>query len=216
MNFDTLKIRHRDIRDSLPESISVRIHRALSWLQRAEKETDDEDARFIFLWIAFNAAYASEVHVSQNNRERSVQLHFIERLLSADKQDRLEHIVWEEFSGSIRLLINNKYVFQPFWDYQRGDISEDEWQEAFQKNKKYAMLAIGNNDTKNVLAVVLQRLYILRNQLLHGLATWNSAVNRDQIRDGANILGRLVPAIIYLMLESGNNYWGDAAFPVVE
>ena len=32
----------------------------LSWLHRAE-QCEDEDGRFIFLWIAFNAAYAQDL-----------------------------------------------------------------------------------------------------------------------------------------------------------
>ena len=43
----------------------TRLHRALSWLGRAEHEKDDDDARFLFLWVAFNAAYGLEL------RERS-------------------------------------------------------------------------------------------------------------------------------------------------
>ena len=35
-------------------------HRAISWIGRAEACGADDDARFIFLWIAFNAAYADE------------------------------------------------------------------------------------------------------------------------------------------------------------
>lgn len=31
----TLKDRHRAIRDGMPEALSLRIHRSLSWLQRA-------------------------------------------------------------------------------------------------------------------------------------------------------------------------------------
>ena len=40
---------------------TLRMHRALSWLGRAETLTgEDEDLAFITLWIAFNAAYAQE------------------------------------------------------------------------------------------------------------------------------------------------------------
>lgn len=56
----TLKARHREIRDGQPDPLRIRIHRAISWLARAEREVDDHDARYIFLWIAFNAAYAHE------------------------------------------------------------------------------------------------------------------------------------------------------------
>lgn len=32
----------------------------VSWLGRAEREADERDAAFIFLWIALNAAYSHE------------------------------------------------------------------------------------------------------------------------------------------------------------
>ena len=58
LGFDhaTLKARQRELRHAFPESLGLRVHCALSWLYRAEQEPDDYDARFIFLWIAFNAA----------------------------------------------------------------------------------------------------------------------------------------------------------------
>lgn len=70
----TLKDRHRTIRDGMPPALNLRIHRSLSWLQRAT-QCDDQDGRFIFLWIAFNAAYAQEIpqgmHLSQQQSFRS-------------------------------------------------------------------------------------------------------------------------------------------------
>ena len=56
MDAAALKDRHRAMRDTQPTDLRVRIHRAVSWLARAEREIDDTDARFLFLWIAFNAA----------------------------------------------------------------------------------------------------------------------------------------------------------------
>jgi hypothetical protein len=59
-SFQALKARQREIRDGFPESLGFRTHRALSWLNRAE-QAEDADGKFIFLWIAFNAAYANEI-----------------------------------------------------------------------------------------------------------------------------------------------------------
>jgi len=59
LNHHNLKTRQRETRDKFPEALSLRVHRALSWLNRAEQETEDIDAKFIFLWVAFNAAYAN-------------------------------------------------------------------------------------------------------------------------------------------------------------
>ena len=49
------------MRDGMPQALNLRVHRTLSWLQRAAACEGDPDARFVFLWIAFNAAYAQEI-----------------------------------------------------------------------------------------------------------------------------------------------------------
>ena len=56
----SLKSKQRAIRAGFPETMGLRVHRAISWIGRAEASGEDADARFIFLWIAFNAAYADE------------------------------------------------------------------------------------------------------------------------------------------------------------
>ena len=65
------------------------------------------------------------------------------------------------------------------------------------------------------MEVVLERLYTLRNQLIHGGSTYNSKLNRTQLRDACNILQLLVPIIIDIMLENGEHDWGVIAYPVV-
>ena len=58
-------------------------------------------------------------------------------------------------------------------------------------------------------------LYMLRNQMMHGGTTWNSSVNRDQVKDGAAILGVLLPVMIDLMLDHPHEDWGTPCYPVV-
>ena len=54
----TLKNRQRTEREGWPEFLSLRVHRALSWLDRAER-CEDDDGCFVFLWVV-NATYADE------------------------------------------------------------------------------------------------------------------------------------------------------------
>ena len=216
LDHKTLKARQREIREGFPNSLSLRVHRALSWLDRAEQETDDQDARFIFLWIAFNAAYANEIQDRQTFTERKLFLGFLNRLIESDEKKLLYQLVWHEFSGPIRLMIDNQYVFQPFWDHLNGKLSEQEWRKDFQLSRAAAKRALGKMDTARLLAVMFERLYVLRNQLLHGGATWNSTVNRGQIAQGATIMGLIVPTVIHLMMENPNQLWGDPCYPVVE
>jgi hypothetical protein len=79
-----------------------------------------------------------------------------------------------------------------------------------------AQARLGQDGHEQVLAVMFERLYVLRNQILHGGATWNSAVNRGQIAQGATIMGLIVPTVIHLMMEHPNQPWGDPCYPVVE
>ncbi|MFC1696133.1 hypothetical protein ACFL1C_08425 [Pseudomonadota bacterium] len=211
-----LKQKQRVARAVFSSSLALRTHRALSWLNRAEQETQDDDARFLFLWIAFNAAYANEFHDRKIVTDRKMLLQFLDRLVESDGESLLHEIVWNQFSSSIRVLIDNKFVFQPFWDCQAGLISDDAWKESFEKSKISANKALGKTDTTQVLAVIFDRLYTLRNQIVHGGATWNSGVNRAQMKDGANILGYLIPTVIHLMMENHNQLWGDACYPVVD
>ena len=51
--------RYQTLKPTMPDTVRLRVHRALSWLEQAE-QTTDLDTRFIFLWIAFNAIYAKD------------------------------------------------------------------------------------------------------------------------------------------------------------
>jgi len=66
-----------------------------------------------------------------------------------------------------------------------------------------------------LLSIVLDRLFVLRNQLLHGGATYQSAINREQVQDGVQLLGSLVPTVIQIMLDTPDEDWGDIYYPVL-
>lgn len=218
MDYERLKARQRAERHAHHPNLALRVHRALSWLGRAEQFAIqvDPDAQFVFLWIAFNAAYATEIDERYRLSEQQTFRAFLEKLASLDAGRRLEALVWTEFPGSIRLLLDNPYVFQEFWSFHNGSIAEDQWKHSFAAAKRAAKAAFGNRDTVSVLSIVLSRIYTLRNQLMHGGATWNSAVNREQIRDCNQLMARLVPAVIEIMLDHPGTLWGDACYPVVD
>lgn len=212
----SLKAMQRETRDRFSPNLSLRVHRSISWYGRAEAETEDNDARFIFLWIAFNAAYAKELYDRSLFSEKGLFEQFIQRLVDLDENKLLYNTVWVEFPKSIRALIDNRYIFQPFWDYNNNPGSEIDWKKAFEKSNAAALHALSTMDTTKILMIVLTRLYTLRNQLIHGGATWDSQVNRNQVRDGANILLKLVPAMIWVMMNNSKHDWGEACYPVVD
>lgn len=211
LEHSVLKQRHRLVRDGHPTSLTLRIHRALSWLHRAE-QSEDMDGKFIFLWIAFNAAYAQELDDSDRTSDKVTFTAFLQKLCDLDTSKYIDDLIWKEFSGSIRMLLDNPYVFHLFWEFQRGRISKEEWKDRFASAKKSAQSALVSGNTPALLSVMFNRLYTLRNQLIHGGATWDGKVNRDQLRDCTRLLGKLVPVIIALMMDNPNALWGDAVY----
>jgi len=208
-----LKARLKSHEAALPEPTRIRLHRAISWFRRAEQEDKDHDARFIFLWIAFNAAYAHDFGFEQVERDRLRA--FVRKLVAVDAGKVLHKVVFEQYTGPVRLLIDNQYVFEPFWRALREHDASDAWSQRFRSDKGAALKAVHGGDTAMVLAVVFDRLYVLRNQLVHGGATWGGSVNRQQVKDGANLLGKLLPAMVGLMLGHPELELGDIAYPVV-
>ena len=211
-----LKVKQRRLRERFAEIFGVRVHRAISWILRAEKETNDPDAKFIFLWIAFNSAYSTyETPKDLFDSERGKLQKFLKMIAEADSEHGLYNIIWENFPAQIRNLLNNRHVFAPFWHYQNGVEGYDNWEHQFDLSKRAAAKALGNYDTSEVLSQIFSRLYVLRNQLIHGGATWAGGVNRTQVKDGADILSLIVPSIVDVMLENSELEWGEMYYQVV-
>ena len=216
LDFERLKSRQRAIRDGFPTHLALRVHRALSWLQRAELAGEDLDAAFIFYWIAFNAAYADERPDVTATGERSCFSDFFGRVGNLDPQRRVYAALWQRFPASIRLFLDNKYVFQPFWNHQNGLPGNADWEERFERSRRRIHRALAERDTPVILTCLFDRLYVLRNQLVHGGATWNSSVNRQQVGDGARIMAFLVQLFIDIMMDHPQSDWGAPYYPVVE
>lgn len=211
-----LKARHRSERDGwASRDLSIRIHRALSWLGRADGETDDGDVRFILLWVAFNAAYAGPI-THESASEREAFRHYFGLLLRSDRHHRIADAIHQRFTNEIRVLLANPYVYAPFWLHQAGEPGHEDWQDWLDRDNRAAQAGLLKGETDRVLSIIFGRLYVLRNQLVHGGATWNGALNREQVRDGVRILAWLLPIFIDLMMDAPDSDWGGLHYPVVD
>ena len=222
----------------LPQSAhnADRIRRARSWLERSEKsasglekaESEEEKAglhceQFIFLWIAFNAAYGFELIGPRDIDDRKYGEwekfgNFLKRILDLDKEGSIQKILWgKTYSDSIRILLENQYVFRPFWNWVRGS-GDENWHDRFRNRKRRVHRALGEDNVHRVLEEVFDRLYVLRNQIFHGGATFATGWGREQVRDGSRIMASLVPVIVDIMEADIENNpdsgtWGKVAYP---
>ena len=212
--------------------LALRTHRAIRWVERAEQEYDpdnpeegDPDAAFIFYWIAFNALYAVlETDVSTRRRSRSQELDhakdFLKKIHPLDGGDNRFIELTQKLSESshsskspIEDLLQNKFVFRPFWEQARFNRKTKDWKKQLDKSNEKAERYLENQEPLQVMLILVERLYTLRNQLFHGGATWDSSLNRNAVHAGANILGIFVPAYIELMMNSDEDIeLGDPYF----
>lgn len=211
----SLKERHREVRDSQSLNLSLRIHRALSWLKRAE-QSEDLDGQFIFLWIAFNAAYANDIDPNYRESERTTFGDFFKKLCELDEGNKLSNLVWQEFSGAIRLLLDNPYVNNDFWEFQRGNIDKPTLEARLSGAKRAVNKSLAAQNTADTLSIIFSRIYVLRNQLMHGGATWDGAMNREQIKDSVGFLHKFVVAMLQIMMDGKPTLWGDPNFPPIK
>ena len=215
LDFHSIKEKQRRLRDGFSTALTLRVHRAISWYGRATDVEDDLDVRFILLWIGFNAAYASDIDRDlQGDRDRFNR--FFSTLVALDRSERIYQLVWQRFSSEIRVLLANQYVFSPFWAHHNAIPDNGDWAERLASSQRSINKALRDKDTPKILSILFDRLYVLRNQLVHGGATWNSSVNRDQVRDGAALLMTMLPLFIDIMMDHPDHPWGMPYYPVIE
>ena len=212
---DILKSREQQEAGDYPDNLALRVHGAVSWIQRAEMPEGDPDIAFTCYWIAFNAAYAEDTASYAETPERDIFRTYFDKLLRLDGEGAVYNAIWDRFSGPVRILLANKYVYQPFWKHVNGVDGYGDWEARFHRDTEVVNRALAGQQTSLILALLFDRLYVLRNQILHGGATWNGSVNRSQVRDGAAIMGFLVPSFVKVMMDYPDEPWGANYYPVV-
>ncbi|MEK9711774.1 MAG: hypothetical protein VW258_04330 [Thalassolituus sp.] len=209
MTPDVLHEELRQQRDLFTEEHSTRLHRAISWWRAAEAQAGNPDLQFVTAWISLNACC-----LTADSLDGDVDfLPWIQRLVSLDKDNAIYDLLWHQYSGPVKALIKNPYVFKPFWEAQREG-SED-WKTQFDASSVEALNCLSRKKVPELLSITLDRLDVLRQQVICGGATFESRVNRDQVTTGAQLLLTLLPVVLALMLKHPHESWGSLAFPVV-
>lgn len=203
--FKSKKAQHSD-------EFNLRIHRGLSWLKQAVLLDHDLDLKFISLWISFNAIYAQNVEQGLDKQHLHPFLHLI---CQQDSDQKISDLLWMKFSQSIWALLDNQYMQQSYWDYQNKKISVDVYKTLREQEQKKTEKALQQKNAVEVLLALFNRLYTLRNQLMHGGSTYQSSLNRNQLQDACQILTALLPRFMYIALENADRLdLGQPFYPV--
>lgn len=190
---------------------NVRFHRACSWLQRslAAWEQDDYDAALVFAWTCLNALYGRwDRATNQPEKDRDGYDRFFDRLRQIDHGDRLVSVLQEE-KPLVLSIVEDAYLNRHFWNDPDSDRGRRPDRVAFKVRSAYYEGA-----WTQVLAAVLDRIYLLRCQVVHGAATSGSRLNRDGLRRCARLLHLLSQAALEVFIDGGvGEDWGELCYP---
>lgn len=192
---------------------NVRIHRACSWLHRVEQIEDGQDLEFTLTgrWIAFNAMYGLWNEQAKEPRaDRDCWRRFLDRVLAFDAEGHLKGIL-ADHKKLVMSILDDNYLGSYFW-------RDPSAQRALHttKDKREASMWYVERRWSQVLEALVDRIYLLRCQLLHGAATFGSKLNRSSLRRCSMMLGHLVPAILQAVITHGTNEdWGPMCYPPI-
>ena len=205
---------YKKYRDHYSDDFRLRIQRSLSWIKQAYN-TEEQDVKFILLWISFNAAYANEF--SETLGDKNTFLNFLKKICQFDVEHKLHSILADAHKSSFDKLIDTPYTFQPFWDCHNGKRKNFDWKVEFNETRYNAIISLRKKKTHVVLQIVFGHLYTLRNQIVHGGATFNSQVNRTQINECITLLSSLIVVMLDIMMKNNDEMdWGKPFYPVVK
>ena len=199
--------------------LGLRWRRCTSWLEQAEKELANHcfDEAFIFCWVAFNAAYSVDTPEPRESFELQSIRDYFALLRDLDDEKSIEQALFDNETRWTQMqeILRNEYIFVPFWENQRSSSESTNWQESLEKSLEKVRRARVYRDVEPVLEEVFSRLYVLRNQLVHGASTYNGSLNRKQVQWGAAFLYLLLPVFLELMFRNPEGDWGIPKYPAL-
>ena len=189
-----------------------RVDRMNTWIELAE-EAPHEHVRFVFYWIAYEAAYQNENPELQGWEERQ-QLH--KRLEKHDGR-RLRDLLIAQRRDVVRIL-ELRQAHPSFWTRRPRDESvrsPEEWESEFVRRVKLDKRDLENLKISATLNNLFRNLNIVRNQIVHGGSAGPRSRGRTQVMLGAGLLRAFVPCFRDSIQANVDQDWGKPPFPRV-
>jgi len=196
--------RHHDGHPAL-DHWGIRMHRSLSWYARSMQLADDSElsralpeARLMMLWVSLCALCSSwDSHTQSPVSERLRLPFFLAELSRCAEGDALTDLAGRE-SASIRRILSSEQLTLEFW---RNPFDPAV---ACRIDSDLAAFAARTPDTvPTLLCSTLDRVHLLRGQLVHGASTAGSRHNRRLLHESLDFMQHLIPVLLHLSIRYG-------------
>lgn len=182
------------------QNTAIRFHRACSWLGHVQSKEDAEkdDLSLVSLWIAFNALYGCWDESRREPRpDRESWRRFVDAILELDETGYLNSMLIEH-KRLVLSLLDDEFLSGFFWQ----DPSETQASRA-RRAKHRAQTWYFEKRWTTILDELLERIYLMRCQLVHGAATYRGKLNRTSLRRCIMMMQRLVPTFLMVWIDHG-------------
>ncbi|MBM4091052.1 MAG: hypothetical protein FJ276_16765 [Planctomycetes bacterium] len=189
----------------------IRFHRACSWLACAETLDLDQnsDLALISQWISLNAIYGQWDQIAREPLpDRECWRVFVQRIVELDQSGHLARALVSE-KRLVLTVLDDRYLSDCFW---RDDDSSGPQGKYKEKQRAHAWFA--KEDWKLITERLIERIYLVRCQLVHGAATYGGKLNRRSLKNCATMLSHLLPAVLLVLIDHGaDEDWGIMCYP---
>ena len=189
----------------------IRVHRAFSWMAHVEKlEADsDPDTTLICRWVAFNALYGQwNTEKREPVPDRKCWQEFLWTLVDLDESGHMADVL----TGHKRLvmsILDDEYLSSFFWEQPSSERARKSKKAKYDARTWYLEKRWGL-----ILERLVERIYLIRCQLIHGAATHAGKLNRVSLRRCSFMLGRLLQATLLVIVDHGaDRDWGTMCYP---
>jgi hypothetical protein len=195
-----------------------RLQRADSWIQAAQEVSQDRmHEAFIFLYIAFNCMYGRRKYEGDESQIGEDLDAFFAKLLVMHRRNMQQGgSILKEALASCRqdgaILIRDRFLVNNYW---RGNQPAATLQAKLNREAGGALEALDDGDYRDFLAPLFRRISVLRNQIMHGCATYGPRSHgRASLEKAIRVLKVLVPAFYKLMRQYGHELtWDPIPYP---
>jgi len=211
MNYFDLKKYFDSNSQNMNYDFKLRLHRAISWGQASENE-NKLDEKLIKLWISFNALYGAGFTDFQDIKS------FLESVIEVDKENTIKNILLNK-TNMIKNFYSIPELYYVYWKNENGNRLERENKAnvLVERNKaKYLEFIKTGQDTNEILFSLFDLIYLLRNQIFHGSASYNSIDNQSTKENCVEILELFIPVIIEIMINNPDNNWHEVKYKLIK
>ena len=205
-----------------------RIARIDNWINHAQSVPDGQEKdsiRFLFFWIAYEAAYKNDDSNLENKDPEHKQRERFHANISkykyaiVDLQKALGHC-----QAEAKELLGLRQANQCFWTKlgkcKNWGENATSWERNFVKNSEKSIdnVTAAIYDEKyleGALNSLFDNLYVVRNQIVHGGSSGEYSLGISQVKWGTKLLKWIVPNIRDCIKRNETEDWGNPPFPRV-